>query len=197
MSRRLEPELRSLDRVGAIGRVDGNLDLLAELLELVDRRGSLEVACDEAGPLAVLPQEQRELGGGGRLARALQAREEDDGRRPAERESRVARAHERGQLLVDDLHDLLAGSQALQDVLAERALLDRVGEVTRDLEVDVRLEERETDLAHRLGDGLLVEAAAATEAAERRLELVGEGVEHGPEVYVEASRLLDSSRERA
>ena len=73
---------------------------------------------------------------------------------------------------MDDLHDLLARRQALEDVLAERALLDRGGEVARDLEVDVGLEEREADLAHRLGDRLLVEAAAAAEAAERGLELV-------------------------
>ena len=44
-------------------------------------------------------------------------------------------------------------------------------------------EEREPDLAHRLRDGLLVETAAPAEAAERRLELVGQGVEHGPTVY--------------
>ena len=87
---------------------------------------------------------------------------------------------------MDDLHDLLAGSQALQDVLAERALLDRVREVARDLEIDVRLEQREADLTHRLRDRLLVEAPAATEPAEGGLQLVGEGVEHGPEVYVSA-----------
>ena len=75
---------------------------------------------------------------------------------------------------MDDLHDLLARRQALEDVLAERALLDRRGEVAGDLEVDVGLEQREADLAHRLRDRLLVEAAAAAEAAERRLELVGE-----------------------
>ena len=87
---------------------------------------------------------------------------------------------------MDDLHDLLAGSQALQDVLAERALLDGVGEVARDLEVDIRLEQREPDLAHRLRDRLLVEAPAAAEPAEGCLQLVGEGVEHGREVYVAA-----------
>ena len=103
----------------------------------------------------------------------------------AECQPRVARAHERGQLLVHDLHDLLAGGEALEDVLAERTLLHRGGEVPRDLEVDVGLEEREADLAHRLGDGLLVEAAAPAEAAERSLQLVGERVEHGRTVYAE------------
>ena len=180
--------------------VDGDLDLPPELLELLDRGRALEVAGDERRPLALLAQEERELRRRGRLARALEPREQDHRRRPPEREPRVARAHERGQLLVHDLHDLLAGREALRDVLAERALLDRGREVLRDLEVDVGLEQREADLAHRLRDRLLVEPAAAAEAAEGRLELVGERVEHGRHSvrarscgwHVGAARLLHS-----
>ena len=84
---------------------------------------------------------------------------------------------------MDDLHDLLARRQAPEDVLPERALFHRRGEVTGDLEVHVRLEQGQANLAHRLGNGLLIEAATASEAAERGLELVGEGVEHGRTVY--------------
>ncbi len=64
--------------------------------------------------------------------------------------------------------------------------LTGVGEVAGDLEVDIRLEQSEPDLAHRLRDRLLVEAPAAAEPAERCLQLVGKGVEHGREVYVAA-----------
>ena len=175
------------DRVGAIGREYRELDLLAELLELVDRRGTLEVARHEPGPLALAPEEQAELRGGGRLPRALQPGEQDHGRRTPEREARVAGSHQRRQLLVDDLHDLLARGEAPQDVLAQRPFLDRGGEVAGDLEVDVGLEQREPDLAHRLRDRVLVETAAAPETTEGRLELVAEGVEHGRKVYVPAS----------
>jgi hypothetical protein len=139
LARLLQPEPRSGNRIGAIERVHGELDLLAELLELVDGRRSLEIAGDESGPLPVAPKHEAELGRRGRLARALETREENHGRRTAEREPRVARPHEGRQLLVDDLHDLLAGSQALQDVLAKRTLLDRRREVARHFEVDVRL----------------------------------------------------------
>ena len=177
--------MRRLHGVAAVERPDGDLDLLAELLELVDRGRALQVAGDEPRALPVLAQEQRELRGGSRLARALEPGEEDHGRRAAECKPRVAGAHERGQLLVDDLHDLLAGGQALQDVLAERTLFDGVREVTGDFEVDVRLEQREADLAHRLGDRLLVEASATADSTERGLELVGEGVEHGSTVYAQ------------
>ena len=80
------------------------------------------------------------------------------------------------------------GVEALQHVLRRaRAPCTPRDEVLDDLEVDVGLEQREADLAHRLRDRLLVEAAAAAEVAEGRLELVGEGVEHGRTVYVAPS----------
>ena len=104
----IEAEPSCRDGIAAVEREDGKLDLLAELLELVDRRGALEIASDEAGPLSVSTQEETELRSGGRLSRALEPREQDHRRRAAEREPRVPGAHEAGQLLVDDLHDLLA-----------------------------------------------------------------------------------------
>ena len=71
------------------------------------------------------------------------------------------------------------GRQALRHVLADRALLHAGDEVLHHLEVDVGLEQREADLAHRLRDRFLVEPAASAEVAEGVLELVGERVEHG------------------
>ena len=44
----LEPQPRRSDRVAPVERVHRQLDLLAELLELVDRRRALEVAGDES-----------------------------------------------------------------------------------------------------------------------------------------------------
>ena len=170
--RRLDAVLHDLDRILRVLAVDGDLDLSAELLELVDRRGPLQVGGDERGLLPGLPEQKRELGGRRRLARALEAGHQDHGRRLPEREARVAGAHQRGQLLVHDLHDLLAGVEPLQHVLAARALLDLGDEVLDDLEVDVGLEQRETDLAHGLRDLLVVEPALAAEVAERVLELV-------------------------
>ena len=73
---------------------------------------------------------------------------------------------------MDDLHDLLARVEALQDVLAGCALAHLCDEVFDDLEVDVGLEQRQPDLAHRLRDRLLVEATLAPEVAEGVLELV-------------------------
>ena len=52
-------------------------------------------------------------------------------------------------------------------------------ELLDDLEVDVGLEQREADLAHRLVDVVLGQRAAGTDVGQGRLELLGEGVEHG------------------
>src|SRR6266480_1055584 len=52
------------DRIRAFAAIDRNLDLLAELLELVDRRGPLQVGGDEPRAAAFLSQHERQLRGG-------------------------------------------------------------------------------------------------------------------------------------
>jgi len=73
---------------------------------------------------------------------------------------------------VDDLHDLLAGGEALQHVGAEGALLHRRDELAHDAEVDVGLEQRQADLAHRPVDVVLAQPALAAEAVEGRAQPV-------------------------
>ena len=73
---------------------------------------------------------------------------------------------------MDELDDLLARVEALEDVVAEGGGLHARDEVLDDLEVDVGLEQREADLAHRLVDGVLVEPLGAAEVAQGRLEPV-------------------------
>ena len=61
-----------------------------------------------------------------------------------------------------------------------RLLADARDEVLDDLEVDVRLEQREPDLAHGGVDVGLADPAAAGQVAERLAQPLAEGVEHGP-----------------
>ena len=110
------------------------------------------------------------LADGRRLARALEADEQDDRRVALEVERPVAGRQERRELLVDDADDLLAGGEALEDVGADRPLADAGHEVLDDLEVDVRLEQGEPDLAHRGVDVGLADAAAAGQVGEGRRE---------------------------
>ena len=96
------------------------------MTELLDGRGALQVGGDQQRPAALLAAGRRQLAGGGRLARALEADEHQDGR-PAcsNRIERVAiAAHQLDQLVVDDLDDLLAGPDALSTLGADRLLAD-------------------------------------------------------------------------
>ena len=195
---RCKPLPRRDDRVGRFGAVHGHLELPSELLELVDRGGALKIGGDEPGRLPfALSQVERELGRGGGLARALEAAEEDHDGRSAEDELRVARAHELGELLVDDLDDLLTGLEPLEHVLAGGPLAHGGDELLDDLEVDVGLEQGEADLARRARDGLLVEAGLAPEVAESVLEPVRERVEHGLSAYPAPGHALFGHRPRA
>ena len=72
--------------------------------------------------LALLAQQLGELRAGGRLARPLKPGEQDHGRAGArEREVAAGAAHQLRELLVDDLHHLLAGIEAVQDPLRPRS----------------------------------------------------------------------------
>jgi len=121
-----------------------------------------------------------ELGGRRRLARALEADHRHDRGVARQVEGPVARREELDQLVVDDLDDLLACRKALEDVVADGTLADPRDEVLDDLEVDVRLEQCQPDLAHGGIDVGFADPAAAGQASERLAQPVAEGVEHGP-----------------
>src|SRR3954470_2435394 len=177
----VERPARDVDGVG-VGAllVDVGADLRADLHELVDGRGAVDVARRQRDRRVVLGLEEAgELGGRGRLAGALQAGHEDDRWRPRrERDAHRRAAHQRRELLADDLDDLLAGVELADDLAPEAALLDGRGELLDDLEVDVGLEQRETDLAHGLVDVVLGQRPVGADVGERLLELLGKGVEH-------------------
>jgi hypothetical protein len=97
---------------------------------------------------------------------------------PRLRERGAAFAQQFGQLVVDDLDDLLAGRDSLEDILAHALGLHALGELADDLEVHVGSQEGGTHLLEGLRDVFLREFAEATEIAERVRELVGERLEH-------------------
>ena len=154
--------------------VDRRARLGADLDELLDRRRPVDVAGrDRHRRVVLLAQHLGQLGRGRRLARALQAgHQHDGGRARREREPGRGAAHQLGQLLVDDLDDLLAGVELLAHLDAQAALLHGRRELLDDLEVDVRLEQREADLAHRAIDVVLRQRAALADAGQRSLQLL-------------------------
>ncbi len=127
---------------------------------------------------ALLHEIPGQLRRGGRLAGSLEPDESDDGGVAVEVERPVAGAEERDQLLVDDLHDLLAGRQAAEDLGSNSSLADARDEVLDDLEVDVRLEERQADLAHGGVDVRLAHSATTGQVAECLAKAIAQAVEH-------------------
>ena len=146
---------------------------MPERLELIDRGGTIDVGGDEARRPALALELARELGGGGRLTGALQADHHDDGRRNgAELEPLAPLAEHRGELVVDDLDELLAGRNGAQLRDADGLLLDALEELARELEVDVGLEQDATDLAEPFFDVGFGEDAATAQAREGRFEFL-------------------------
>ena len=155
-------------------------DLFADDLELLYRRGTIDIAGDEQGALALLFEIEREFAAHGGLARTLQTAHHVDGGRPVgDGEFPVRTAHEGDELVIDDLDYLLRGGERFQDILAERLFADGGDEVLDDGEIDIRLEKGDPDLTHRLLDLELGELPLVAELGEDVIKSVREVLEKG------------------
>ncbi len=116
---------------------------LAQDGELLHRGGAVGVEAGHEDALALaLLEAAGDLGGGRRLAAALQADHQDRGGRVVdlERAGIDIPGQEMDELVMDDLDDLLAGGDGLGDRLAGGLGLHRGHEVAGDGEGDVGLE---------------------------------------------------------
>ena len=84
------PVAMSTTRVPGRGAVDRDVEALAQRLELLDGGRPIEVGRDQQRLAALAHDPARQLGRGGRLARALQADHGDDRRRAVVAEGAVA-----------------------------------------------------------------------------------------------------------
>ena len=154
--------------------------LVAEGAELLARGRTVHVGRDEQRVVAGLDQPAPQLGRRRGLARALQPGHEDHGREAGRRLQTpgLRPSHQLHHLVPHHADHGLGGSQALQDILAGCARAHALEELLDDLEMDVGLEQGETDVAQRDVDVRLREGPVAAEVAEDALELVAERVEH-------------------
>jgi hypothetical protein len=129
--------------------------------------------------LSLLLEQARELRAGRRLSGTLNARHHDDGGTGVrEHERPMLPAERRGQLVTDDLHDLLRGREAPHDLLGERSRAHPGEEVIDDLEGDVGLEQRRAHALEGLIHLLGVELSPRLELLEDRVQTAGQRVEH-------------------
>ena len=182
-------------RIGGLAE-DRYADLVAERLQLLHRGGPLKVGRHQERVTTLALEPSGQLGRVGRLTRALQTSHQHDGRwlRRVGDADRLA-AERRGQLVVDDLDDLLRGVERPAQLLADAALAHLRHEAFDDLEVDVGLEQRETDLAQDLVDVGFAELSVPTKPLEDPIETIGERLEHeGRRLPVQEEAASTSSR---
>jgi hypothetical protein len=72
---------------------------------------------------------------------------------------------------MDDLNDLLAGLNALDDLLADGLGFDAVDEIASDLEIDIGFEQGEADVAEGIADIFFGDLAQTAQVAKSVLEL--------------------------
>ena len=148
--------------------------LLAHHLQLLNSRGTVDVASHQQGPVALAEEILRQLGGVSGLASALKAAEHQNaGGLGGRVQPLVLRAHQGAELVVDDLDYLLGRGQAFQHLRPYGALAHRPDEIPNHLVAYVRLQERHFDLAHSLLDVSLVQPALGAQPLEGLGQLIG------------------------
>jgi hypothetical protein len=149
--------LRARHRIQFAGRVvHPHAGLCRHDCQLLDGRRTPHVRGHHNRVASLLLQPLRQLAGGRGLARPLLA-EHQDHARPGRRllEPAFGVAEQRQQFIPDDLDDLLARGQALENRLIHRPIAHAIDERLDDLEVDVRFEQRQPDLPEGVLDGRL------------------------------------------
>jgi len=146
-------------------------------LELFDGGRAVDVARDrEHFLLALLDQVLGQLGGGGGLARALQAGHQDHGRRlGGEVDVGHARAHGGSQLAVDDAHQHLARRERAHHLGAQGLVLDAGDEVAHHRQGHVGLQQGHAHLAQHVGDVAFGDAGLAAHLLDDAGKFFGEG----------------------
>ena len=166
--------LRRLHRVLGALLKNGNSQLFAADLQLLNGGGAVNIAGDQQRVLPLPLHKTRQLTAVGCLARALQAHQHDNrGAVGIDVDVLGIAAHELAQLFVDDLHDHLGRGEGFQNVGADTALGDGLCEILDHLVADIRLQKRHADLPHRLLHIRLLQAALAPQLFEGGGNLFG------------------------
>ena len=175
----LDGRLAEGHRIGGIQvGVDGQAQLLAEHLQLLDGGGPLQVGGHEHRLSAALVDHPPQLAAGGRLARALQPAEHQHRNVGAEMERVVNGPHQVDQFLADDADQLLGGTERFRDRFAGCLFADAGHEVLDDRETDVGFEQSPLDQLQALAHVRLGEPAASPQRFDRRTEAFLKRLKH-------------------
>ncbi len=169
---------RDLDRIGWI-REDGYVDLATEGPELLDRGRALEIGTDQQWIATLALEPAGQLGRAGGLTGALQAGHHDDGRRLGRVCDLDGLATEAGgELLVDDLDDLLSRIEGLMHLFADCTLANTIPEVLDHRKVYVGLQQGDPDFTKDFLDVGLGKNTFLFKPAEDSFKLVCQRFKH-------------------
>ena len=145
-----------------------DIQLSAHHFQLIDGSGAVHIAGTQQWPLVFpLFVIARQFCGVGGFTGALQAhKHHHSGGIVGHMDAALGAAHQSGQLVIDDLDDLLSRGQAFQNFHAHRFFGDAGDKVLDHLEVHIGFQQGHTDLPHggpHIGFG---EAAAAAQLLE-------------------------------
>ena len=167
-------------RLAGNDRQRRDIRLAAEHGELLLRGRTGDVERGHQDLLAVLFGEPLgELGGAGRLARALEADHHHHcRRRNGEVQPFFLAAEHLDQRVMDDLDDLLPGRDRAQHLLADRLFGRLVDESPHDGEGDIGFEQGDPHFAHRSAHVRLGQRAAAAQPVEHAGQAISQAFEH-------------------
>ena len=155
------------------------LDGVGDNLQLLARRGTIDVNRNQHRAMSALLQPVRELARSRGLTGTLQAGHENDGRRlRGELQLGGVFAENRDQFVAHDLDDLLRRRQRGHHFLAERLLADVLDELFDDVQVDVGFEQRHANFFERLADVFFGKGSLAAQVLERALQLICKILKH-------------------
>src|SRR5262249_54503233 len=105
------------------------------------------------------------------------------GRLRSKVEADVDAAEDFHQLVMNNLHDLLARTETLQNFLAKRLLPDAISELFNDFEVHVRFKKRDSDFLQGLFNVLFGKPAFTLQILKNALQLFRKRFKHRLPVY--------------
>ena len=155
----------------AFGREHRQIQLLAQGFELIHCRRAIHVGRYQQRGASLLMEQPPQLAARSRLTGAVEPHHQHAGGIAAQLQAGVLGAEQVHQLVVDDLDDLLARLNALDDLLAEGLGLDALNEVPRHLEIHVGFEQGQAHLPEGLAGIGFGDRAQAAQVPESVLEL--------------------------
>ena len=176
--------LRARHRIELARRiVHPHARFLRDDVQLLNRRRPLDVGRDEQRMPALLRQPLRQLPGRRRLARALQAEQQDDARPLASSAAgRPSASPKSATISSRTIRTTCCDGDRLRSASSScvhRAIADAIDERLDDLEVDVGFEQRQPNLAERRLDVLGRQPRLAAKSLENVLQACAERLEHG------------------